>query len=138
MLKLKWLVPCLALWAAPAFGQAGGQKCDLAATAAVTTLATVIAGPPSGNAKIRVCGFVVSAAAASQITWSYGTGTNCATTSVAFGPVLQLGATSTVIDASSEFRGFVVPPSTITLTGQNLCATATSAASITVYYSLGN
>lgn len=138
MRKLKWLIPCLALWAAPAFGQAGGQPCDLTASAVVTTLATVIPAPTSGSAKIRICGYAVSSAAASQITWSYGTGANCGTTNVAFGGLLQLGATSTVIDSSPFFRGFVVPPSNITLTNQQLCATATSNASITIYYSLGN
>lgn len=130
----------ISLWALPAFGQAGGQPCDLAATAALatSTLTTVITGPTAGNAKIRICGYVATAVAASVITLSYGTGANCGTTNVAMGTALQLGNTSTVIDSSPAFRGFVVPPAGITLTGQSLCASASATASITVYYSLGN
>ncbi len=137
---LALLLFALALLPARAHAQAGGQPCDLAATAALaqTTLTTVITGPAAGTAKIRVCGYVASAVAASVITLSYGTGANCGTTNVAMGTALQLASTTTVIDSSPAFRGFVVPPAGITLTGQNLCASATTAASITVYYSLGN
>jgi hypothetical protein len=134
------LLFALALLPVRAGAQAGGQPCDLAATAALatSTLTTVITGPAAGNAKIRICGFMATAVGASVITWSYGTGANCGTTNVAFGSALQLASTTTVIDSSPAFRGFVVPPAGITLTGQSLCASASATASITVYYSLGN
>lgn len=111
--------------------QLGPIYCSqMAVSAAGFTTKTALT-PVPGSASLRtfVCGFTVSALAASVVTFQYGTGTACATGSTAIGPTIQLGATSTY-DDGSVFRGFVVPA------GQGLCATATAAANAAVYYSL--
>lgn len=109
-------------------GTACGQSVSVALGAA--TLTTVIPAPAAGNARFFVCGYSVSSVAASVVTFSYGTGTNCGTTNAAAGPTIQLKATDTNVDSSAWYRGFPVPPAP----PQNLCATATTAANITVYY----
>lgn len=119
-----------------ASAQTGPIYCNLSLSSALplTTLTTVIPAPSSGSAKLYVCGYLVSAVAAANVTFSYGTGTNCGTTNTAFGSTIQLGANATVIDSSPAFRGFLVPPAGVALAQQNLCATASAAANITVYY----
>jgi hypothetical protein len=112
--------------------QTGPIYCSQQATspAGFTTKVQVVAPPGTGSADIWICGYTVSAVAASVVTFQTGTGTNCATNSQAIGPTIQLGATSTFGDTSSTFRGFLI---------QNpnaLCATASTAANITVYYQL--
>lgn len=112
--------------------QIGPIYCSQMASAAsgFTTKAAVLPVPGVASLKTFVCGWTVSALAASVVTFQYGTGTACATGSTAIGPTIQLGATSTYDDGSSVFRGFLVPA------GQGLCATATAAANATVYYNL--
>jgi hypothetical protein len=129
----------VALWGAPAKAQiAGPVYCNQMATA-VLPLATktqVVAAIPSGTSQIYVCGYTVTAvAAASTITFQYGTGTNCATGSTAIGPLVSLSNTgvSVAADNSPTFRGLIVPDPNA------LCATAaTAAANITIFYSYGN
>lgn len=127
-----WLIGCAAALAQ----QTGPIYCGASVSVALgaATLTTVVPAPAGGSAKFYLCGYSVSAVAASVVTFSYGTGTNCGTTNVAFGPTIQLGATSTNVDSSPMYRGFLSPPAGISLTQQNLCATATTAGNITVYY----
>jgi hypothetical protein len=121
-----WLFECAGALAQ----QTGPIYCGQQATqSAVTTKATVVSGPAAGSGRTYICGYTVSAVAASVITFQTGTGGNCATGSTATGPTIQLAATSSFTDSSPAFRGWLVPPN-----GGDLCATATSTASVTVYY----
>lgn len=119
------------LWLSPAEAQQTGPiYCGNAGTAAAgfTTITTAVAAPATGSAKIYVCGWVASAVAASVVTFQ--SSTNACVSGAAIGPTIQLGTTSTAVDGSPEFRGFVVPA------GSALCVTATAAANITVYYEM--
>lgn len=125
---MKKLILSLAVWCGLAGAAAAQVNCTQAATASGTTIFQVIAAPAAGTSRIYVCGYTVSAAAASAITFSYGTGAACVGGTTAIGPTIQLAATSTFSDTSPFFRGFFVPAS------QGLCATASTAASVTIYY----
>jgi hypothetical protein len=97
-----------------------------------TTKATVIAAPAGGTAQIYICGYSVSAVAASVVTFQAGTGAACATTSAATGNTIELGVTSTVIDSSPVWRGWALGA------GNELCVTGTTTSNIQVYYAFGN
>ena len=108
--------------------QQGPIYCQQAAAlAGFTTLAQLIA-VPSGSARIFICGWVASSLTASAITFSYGTGTNCGTGTTATGPTIETAATDTKVDASPNYRGWLVPP------GQALCVAGSAAANIHLYY----
>jgi hypothetical protein len=109
-------------------------------TSGFTTKVQIIPAATTGSAQIYICGYTVSAVAASVVTFQAGTGTNCGTTSANIGPKIQLGATSTFGDVSNNWRGFLVP-TVITagvVTPQALCVTASAAADMVVYYAYGN
>jgi hypothetical protein len=139
--KLTWLISlALIAWAlAFAFWPIHGHAQQLgpiycsqqaAAAAGFTTKTQVVAPAATGTARIFVCGYVASAALTGNITFQTGTGSNCATNSQAIGPTIQLPATGTFTDGSGVFRGFLV-------TNPNaLCATASTAANLTIYFEL--
>jgi hypothetical protein len=110
--------------------QQGPIYCDHQATSAAgfTTIVQIVPAPATGSARILVCGYTVSAATASVVTFQSGTGTNCGTGTAAVGPTIQLGVTSTYGENPGTYQGFSVPASNA------LCATATSAANISVYW----
>lgn len=118
-----------ALWLAPARAQQTGPiYCSQAQTQnGLTTITQVVPAPGVGQGRTLICGYTVSAAAASAITFQYGTGTNCGTGTTTFGPTIQLGATSTFGELDI-FHGLETPP------GQAVCATGSTAASVTIYY----
>lgn len=101
----------------------------------ISTLVEVIQGSGSatlpalgGTARIYVCGYTASISAAGNVTFSYGTGTNCGTGTTAVGPTLQFAGAGTLIDGSAFYRGFSVPAS------QSLCATASAGTAVVTFY----
>jgi len=73
---------------------------------------------------IHVCGFIINAAAAANVKFVYGTGTNCATSPVNLTPAFQLAIGGKIEDGSPVFRGISVPP------GQALCINSSAAAAV--------
>lgn len=86
-----------------------------------TQLSTIVAG--TSGRKTYICGFLISTGAtATNIGLTSGTGTNCATTSVAITPVFKLVANDKVGANSAFWNGL------ITLTAaDNLCQSASAA-----------
>lgn len=124
-----FLLALLALFGGNAEAQVTGPiYCGAQATATVTTIGQVIAAPGTGSARTYICSWTVSAAAASVVTFQYGTGTNCGTGTTTFGPSLNVAAAATIVEGADTFHGFVTPP------GQAVCATGTTAAIVTLYY----
>lgn len=100
----------------------------------VTTKAQIVAAPATGSASILVCGYVVSNLTGPvTVSFQAGTGSNCATNSVAVGPTLLFGSATGGIsnDENGIYRGFrVANPNA-------LCVTSpTIASNVTVYYAL--
>lgn len=97
-------------------------------TSGFTTKVEIIPAPGTGTSRIFICGYAVSAALTSVITFQTGTGANCATGSTAIGPTIQLPATGAFGEDSQVFRGFQVANPLA------LCVTATAAANMVVYF----
>jgi hypothetical protein len=120
----------LLLW--PARGHAQQIACDQQASTLLTPAGTklqVVPAPGVGTANIYVCGYVISSAGTSTVTFQAGTGTNCGTTSAAIGPTVIVTAGISFAEDTPTYRGFLVG------NPNELCATATTtAANITVYY----
>lgn len=92
-----------------------GTSWDRQFTCTNTAVVNVTAGNTtqivglSGTTAIRVCSLAVSMSAAGTVTWSYGTGSNCATGNTALTGAMSLGTatpwTQSAPEGGSLFRG---------------------------------
>lgn len=126
-----FLLALFALLDSPAHAQVvtGPIYCNNMATAStgVATETQIIPAPGTGSARTYICGYTISAAAATNVTFQYGTGTNCATGSTNFGPTIVFAAAGT-FNELDVFHGMVAP------SGSAVCATGSAAATVTIYY----
>lgn len=104
-------------------------NCDKTATIALTASGTLQVVALSGTTVIYVCGFHFVTDAATKISWSGGTGTNCATGQTWF----EATSTATGMGFAAN-QGMVVTPTGIpifkTAAGSELCLQSTATANI--------
>jgi hypothetical protein len=82
--------------------------------------------------QIYVCGFTVTASAASTFQLEYGTGTNCASVGATITPAFNLPANGSLVDHQTYYAGIPPVPA-----GSDLCVIVggTGPAPMIVYYS---
>jgi hypothetical protein len=125
--------------AVPAAAQptsAGGITCNqfFAVSQGAVALTKIISGVANKN--ISVCGFVFnSGAAASTVGLSYGTGTNCATGTTVWVPVVSLPINGLLVD-KGDFASMAVPTVNGSGVPIDLClvTTGTGPAVVIVHY----
>lgn len=130
------LLLCLSpVYKAAAQGTTIQRTCGRSAFASPNTATTTQLVPSTtdryaGN-EIFICGYtIVNPTTANNVSFVYGTGTNCGTGTTAITPAFTLGIGGILSDTSPIFRGLDVPA------GQNLCVTTSSVgpAQVIVYF----
>lgn len=125
--------------AVPAASQPGSAQptiCNkfFAVSQAATVLTKIISGVAGQN--ISVCGIVYnSGAATSTIGLSYGTGTNCATGTTVWLPVISMPINGLLVD-KGDFASMPIPPVNASGVPIDLClvTTGTGPAVVIVHY----